>query len=193
MYKELQTASYLHAEFTDPQAYTHMLTDSLGLRAHSIQLSHGPTSTAFDLFCNADNTLRIGRSRIRQSDYIDFEIPAGYTMVSTSLGGLPYFCNGMRVLPVQATVYPGGYRYSGAYPAGWETIDVIIDNKFARSTHILRTDLMRASRSLEFRAATDQGRRMTAIVESLLENFSRADQWTKPIKPVNWLNSRFQL
>lgn len=164
-------SSYVTRVYKDPNGYVHMLGEFLGINASSLQISEGPAQYLFECFSADDDSLRIGRTRIRQSEYIEFEVPRGFTLVSACWDQQAYFCNGVRSDGTHVSIYPGGYQFRGLYPAGWSAMDILLNNRFARAHQLLRPQLMRATRELELWVADARCPAMERLLEEMIAIF----------------------
>lgn len=177
--------SFNQWDFHEPNAYAATLGDAFNMRAHSMQLSQGRPRTRFDCFANTEGSVRIGHSCIAYSDYLEFEVPRGHTLVSVSRKGSAYFCNGVNVYPAQLSVYPGSYRYRGVYPSEWDTIDILLENKLIRKHKLVRPDLLQAKRNLELQVADTLGQKFSVLVEHLTTAFNEARTSSNPEKQAD--------
>ncbi len=163
MNKTVPDDRFIKHGFRLPNAYATMLAKEFGVRTRTLQLSDGHTDTRFECFSLLNKALRVSRTRIRQSEFIEFEVPRGYTLISASRERRPFFCNGVKVNAVHLSLYPGGYEYRGLYPSDWEAFDILINNQFARENEILLPHMMRASQELELQIAEAQGDSMAGL------------------------------
>ena len=75
-----EQVGYIERTFNDPKGYVRMLTESFDMPANSLQISQGKAHTRFECFWADNQSIRVGRTRIEQSEFIEFAVPKGYTL-----------------------------------------------------------------------------------------------------------------
>ena len=64
-----------------------------------------------------------------QTEYEEFIVPEGSTLISTSRERLDIFCNKWRSDFQPLMIFPGGQLARGVFPLGYEAVDVLVPNE----------------------------------------------------------------
>ena len=115
--------------FDDQLGFSAFVNERIGMKFHSYQLASGPSAYECDYLHFPEISLWIARTRPLQTEYEEFIVPEGSTLVSTSRERLDIFCNKWRSDFQPLMIFPGGQLTRGVFPLGYEAVDVLVPNE----------------------------------------------------------------
>ena len=124
--------------FDDQLGFSAFVNERIGMKFHSYQLANGTSAYHCDYLHFPEVSLWIARTRPLQSEYEEFTVPAGSTLISTSRRQVEVFCNQWRSEFQPLMIFPGGQLIRGVFPFGYEAVDVLVRNELLESFGVSR-------------------------------------------------------
>ena len=128
----MQPVNFRQRSFVDRIDYGQMLRHELGIDFSSIQLNAGDRKYEMESFELASSGLCIGRTRLHQTEYSEFSVPEGHTLISISPNPAPVFCDGRKVNTGRFFLFPSGKKIRTVYFNAYTGFDLLVpDDEFS--------------------------------------------------------------